>query len=61
MFGLVVMGWRVDRVSPCLEVLVGESRVLGLSPSRIVIPFLCAGCVRARVVWLVMRMRGGAE
>jgi hypothetical protein len=43
------------------EVSVGLTRVLGLSPSRIVIPLLCAVCELADEDCLVMRLRGGAE
>lgn len=50
-FVLVVLGLRIHRVSVSLEeMLVGSTRVLGLSPSQIVIPLLCAVCVRTRIV-----------
>ena len=63
LFEIVLMlELRIHRVSASLEeVLVGLTLVLGLSPSRIVIPLLCAVCELADEDCLVMRMRGGAE
>ena len=44
-FVLMVLELPMHRVQSSLEeVLVGLTRVSGLSPSRIVIPLLCAGC-----------------
>lgn len=58
---VLVLGLRIHRVLAFLEVLVGSTPglKLGLSPSRIVRPLLCAVCVRMRIVLLVMRGRAG--
>lgn len=54
-----VLGLRMHRVLAFLEVLVGSTPglKLGLSPSRIVRPLLCASCMRMRSILLVMRGR----